>query len=224
MTSTTKEESNAPNSSEGKPNLAVSSALFTKASKDFFGKIVPKGDTLATKDIPTSKNPAPVNRGGSGGIFASFAKAKPTVKREGMDASVDSSTAFCTSTSAVVDSPMKDVSDDDEETYVPLPHDAKKDEEGDRKSRKAREAALAQMMEDDDEEPSLSIVLQDAPETEDLETVPHNILLTASQAPQEYTTVSDGKRRGRRRVMKKITIKDEEGYLGKHNNSLSLVP
>lgn len=32
--------------------------------------------------------------------------------------------------------------------------------------------------------------------------------------PAETTTVSDGRRRGRRRVMKKRTVKDEEGYLG----------
>jgi DNA polymerase delta subunit 3 len=32
--------------------------------------------------------------------------------------------------------------------------------------------------------------------------------------PEETITVSDGRRRGRRRVMKKKTVKDEEGYLG----------
>lgn len=30
----------------------------------------------------------------------------------------------------------------------------------------------------------------------------------------ETVTVSDGRRRGRRRVMKKKTVRDEEGYLG----------
>jgi DNA polymerase delta subunit 3 len=32
--------------------------------------------------------------------------------------------------------------------------------------------------------------------------------------PEETVTVSDGRRRGRRRVMKKKTVQDEEGYLG----------
>jgi DNA polymerase delta subunit 3 len=32
--------------------------------------------------------------------------------------------------------------------------------------------------------------------------------------PEETITVSDGRRRGRRRVMKKKTVQDEEGYLG----------
>lgn len=33
--------------------------------------------------------------------------------------------------------------------------------------------------------------------------------------PEETVTVAGGRRRGRRRVMKKKTMKDEEGYLGK---------
>lgn len=34
------------------------------------------------------------------------------------------------------------------------------------------------------------------------------------EEPEETVTVSDGRRRGRRRVMKKKTVQDEEGYLG----------
>jgi DNA polymerase delta subunit 3 len=34
------------------------------------------------------------------------------------------------------------------------------------------------------------------------------------QEPEETVTVTDGRRRGRRRVMKKKTVQDEEGYLG----------
>lgn len=32
--------------------------------------------------------------------------------------------------------------------------------------------------------------------------------------PAETVTVTNGRRRGRRRIMKKKTVKDEEGYLG----------
>ena len=32
--------------------------------------------------------------------------------------------------------------------------------------------------------------------------------------PEPTVTVENGRRRGRRRVMKKKTVKDEEGYLG----------
>jgi DNA polymerase delta subunit 3 len=36
--------------------------------------------------------------------------------------------------------------------------------------------------------------------------------------PEETVTVSDGRRRGRRRVMKKKTVQDEEGYLGMYQS------
>ena len=41
---------------------------------------------------------------------------------------------------------------------------------------------------------------------------PADALEDALTEPQ--TTVSDGRRRGRRKVLRKKTIKDEEGYLG----------
>lgn len=40
--------------------------------------------------------------------------------------------------------------------------------------------------------------------------------------PEPTVTVQNGRRRGRRRVMKKKTVKDEEGYLGKHSVPLNL--
>ncbi|KFY34573.1 hypothetical protein V494_06655 [Pseudogymnoascus sp. VKM F-4513 (FW-928)] len=188
--------------SEPKPDPAVSSMPSTKSSKGFFGKTVPKGVALAAKDTPAPKSTAAPSREGSGGIFASFAKAKqPTVKHEAVDVSQDS--------------PMKDVSDDEEETYVPPPSKPKKDAQEDRESRKSREAALMQMMEEDDEEeePSLPIVPKDSPEEEDTESIIPNAPPAASQEPQEHMEVSGGRRRGRRRVMKKVTTRDEEGYL-----------
>ena len=35
--------------------------------------------------------------------------------------------------------------------------------------------------------------------------------------PKEEVSVAGGRRRGRRQVMRKKTIKDEEGYLGKYS-------
>lgn len=40
--------------------------------------------------------------------------------------------------------------------------------------------------------------------------------------PEPSFTVQNGRRRGRRRVMKKKTVKDEEGYLGKYTRMLTL--
>lgn len=36
------------------------------------------------------------------------------------------------------------------------------------------------------------------------------------EEPEPTVTVQNGRKRGKRRVMKKKTVKDEEGYLGKH--------
>jgi len=41
--------------------------------------------------------------------------------------------------------------------------------------------------------------------------------------PEPTVTVSGGRRRGKRRVMRKKTIKDEEGYLGK-SSPLQTIP
>lgn len=40
-------------------------------------------------------------------------------------------------------------------------------------------------------------------------------------SPEPAVTVSGGRRRGRRKVMKKKTIKDEEGYLGLYPSSMA---
>lgn len=36
------------------------------------------------------------------------------------------------------------------------------------------------------------------------------------QEPKEHVVVENGRRRGKRKVMKKMMMKDEEGYLGNH--------
>lgn len=41
--------------------------------------------------------------------------------------------------------------------------------------------------------------------------------------PKEIVTVQGGRRRGKRKIMKKKTVKDDEGYLGKGLRRLSEV-
>lgn len=107
------------------------------------------------------------------------------------------------------DSPMKGVSDDDdeEETYVPpAPADMEIVNKS-RKERKENEEKLRQMMEMDDEDEEEEIKEIEEPEVVEKE---------ASVEKEVPPTVDGGRRRGRRRVMKKKTVKDEEGYLGKY--------
>ena len=45
---------------------------------------------------------------------------------------------------------------------------------------------------------------------------PDNADTPKEDEPEPPVTVENGRRRGKRRVMKKRTVKDEEGYLGKY--------
>lgn len=145
----------------------------------------------------------------SSSIFKSFAKAKPKLQREATDSSVGNSGVDSTAPSGQEDESMKDVSEDEEEDYIPLPQPTSKGVvDADRKSRKEREAALKKMMDEDDPEE------QPAPVPEAADPEPSRRDISISPQTEESIKLSDGRRRGRRRIMTKKTIKDEEGYLG----------
>jgi DNA polymerase delta subunit 3 len=60
--------------------------------------------------------------------------------------------------------------------------------------------------------------MPDAPAAEEKQTEasqPEQVETPKPDEPEPTVTVENGRRRGRRRVMKKKTVKDEEGYLGK---------
>ncbi|KAL2070398.1 hypothetical protein VTL71DRAFT_13424 [Oculimacula yallundae] len=185
-------------------------------ANDFFGKGKAKAKPAASSNASSKEstpNPPALNRDSSS-IFKSFAKAKPKLKREGTDSSAMESPAL----SAAEDSPMKDVvSDDEEDTFIaPVP--SKDIVDSDRKSRKEREAALKKMM-DDDEDEEEAVKPKAKPKRKEKEVVDvdedeeENEKEKSVEKEEIPTVVSDGRRRGRRRVMKKKTVKDEEGYL-----------
>lgn len=206
------------------PTKFVKQEKETKSSqpstaKDFFGKGKEKTKPESTEtggSAPSSKEstPAPTAappalKRDSSSIFKSFAKAKPKLKREETDSSAVESLAE--------DSPMRDIDDDDdeEETYVPPPQKVREETgegESDRKSRKAREAALKAMMEDSDGEEEVKVVKKPEVKEEEVDAETPDVEMKEETPPAPV--VSDGRRRGRRRVMKKKTVKDEDGYLG----------
>jgi DNA polymerase delta subunit 3 len=66
--------------------------------------------------------------------------------------------------------------------------------------------------------------MPDAPVTKETSTEtsqPKKAETPKEEEPEPTVTVQNGRRRGKRRVMKKKTVKDEEGYLGKHGLALS---
>lgn len=72
------------------------------------------------------------------------------------------------------------------------------------------------MYPDEPMEDAPSNPIDSAPETPQESTDQSQIVEPADE-PVETVTVTNGRRRGRRRVMKKKTVKDEEGYLGMLN-------
>ena len=58
--------------------------------------------------------------------------------------------------------------------------------------------------------------MPDAPVAEEKPSQPEKAETPKEDEPEPTVTVQNGRRRGKRRVMKKKTVKDEEGYLGKH--------
>lgn len=123
------------------------------------------------------------------------------------------------------------LSDDGEADEADIIQTKKKEEAADaemtRKSRKEREAELRRMMEDDDEdeneeeedkedEEPVDEEMEEAPEPEP---EPEPETKTEPKEDKEPTEVvsssGDGRRRGKRRVIQKKRILDDQGYMGK---------
>lgn len=63
--------------------------------------------------------------------------------------------------------------------------------------------------------------MPDAPVTKEMSTEasqPEKVETPKEDEPEPTVSVQNGRRRGKRRVMKKKTVKDEEGYLGRHDS------
>lgn len=151
-----------------------------------------------------TKKPAP-KRGASGGIMQSFAKAASMPKK--------TSQSKPAAAAAEADIQALALSDDGEDDSLAMP-EPQEETEAARKNRKDRQDALKRMMEEssEDEEPEK----EDTP-MEDAEEEPPAPEPEAKEdiAPAEViSSTGDGRRRGKRQVMKKKTVMDEQGYLG----------
>ena len=187
-------------------------------AKDFFGKGKDKAKPAGSSE-PSSKesipvpNPSTLKRESSS-IFKAFAKAKPILKREGTESSAGAEDGVMTD--------AVHFDEDDEETYVPPVQ--KEESTGDRKARKEREAKLRAMMEEDEDEDDEA---RPAPEPEPEPEEEEEEMILEHEKPKEepepMATVSGGRRRGKRRVMRKRTVKDDKGYLGELPVELSFL-
>ncbi|PKY05591.1 hypothetical protein P168DRAFT_325934 [Aspergillus campestris IBT 28561] len=153
---------------------------------------------------------APVKKE-KGNLFSSFAKAKPKQKKE------ESQTPAASGAESVGQNNTEDVVLDDaseEEAEELFPDSGKSTSTGTRESRKERQSRLRQMMEDDDEEMAdTEEPTEPEPEPVEEESKPIDQPPPSKPELKEDVRVQGGRRRGKRQVMKKKTVKDDEGYL-----------
>ncbi|KAL9124797.1 MAG: hypothetical protein Q9217_005916 [Psora testacea] len=146
-------------------------------------------------------------------ISKSFSNSKPKSKSEGTHSSAPSAAAandIHERTRVQEHGPMKDSSEDEQEEYF-----IANTESNARalKLREERAERLWRMMDENDED------MENPPE-EPAQAF-HSSEALEKPAPRDATSpeplieASGGRRRGRRKVVKKKTVKDEEGYLGK---------
>ena len=115
-----------------------------------------------------------------------------------------------------VDTPMSDDGEDDEK----MPQARAPQEPSGRKSKKEREDELKRMMDDDDEEAEEEDAEEERPDSPVEEpaeepTEEPQEAAPAKEEPKEIVSAStDGRKRGKRRVMKKKQVMDDQGYLG----------
>ncbi|KAJ5121524.1 uncharacterized protein N7515_009485 [Penicillium bovifimosum] len=168
----------------------------------------PKSEPSSAANSQTSSKPssktAPAKKGS---LFSSFAKAKPKAKAPTL--------AEPATTSASEDVVLDDASEEEAEELFPNSTDtaaAAAAAAANREARKEREERLKKMMDDDEDE-------ADDEEMPDVDEEPREPTPVEQPPPskpaelKEEVTVQGGRRRGKRQVMKKKTVKDEEGYL-----------
>ena len=170
---------------------------------------VPEKNTDATKK-KTATKPATIKRQPTD-LFKSFARGANKAKAASAESSAAASPAA--TTPAKEDESMGGMSDDDPDN--PIEDEEMEVEAGSGKSKKEREADLKAMMDMDDE--PMEDVEEDTNQGA-IDTLKESEAEDSQGAkqeePKETMTVENGRRRGRRRVMKKKTVKDDEGYLG----------
>ena len=139
-------------------------------------------------------------------IFKSFAKTQPPKPKD-----------VAKVVAPEEDVPMGGFSDDDDDEEEESQNDPWADESKappTGKSRNEREAELKAMMEREDESMDDGNPADDEAKDDEDSQGAIDKPAAAPDIPETTATVVNGRRRGRRRVMKKKTVRDEEGFLG----------
>lgn len=172
-------------------------------------RVIKKAESIIKKPTPALK------RGGSSGIMAAFSKAaakpKKNVKAEPERPSAEDTTM------ALSDDGEDGEDDEEVEMLKSKPRST-----AGTKTKKEREEELRRMMDDDDdeeeqeeeeEEEEVKSEKAESPEPEPMEEEP--VTEPVKEEKSEVVESStNGRRRGKRKVMRKKQIMDDQGYLG----------
>lgn len=197
---------------EAKTKPFATAAKAKEAEMKVESKPIPNNSTSEPEKKGVPK-PAQAKRQNSD-IFKSFAKGKTKGKQESQG-SAEASPA----PPAPEDEPMGGFSDDDDLVIDALEEQQPEVTALSGKSKKDREAELQAMMDQEDEPMDDA----DTPAEQADELVVDAADAPREEEPTETVTVENGRRRGKRRIMKKKKVKDEEGYLGTTFFSLFLL-
>ncbi|KAK1989284.1 DNA polymerase subunit Cdc27 [Colletotrichum cereale] len=154
----------------------------------------------ASSSIAATKKQAALpalKKSGSSGIMSSFAKAAAKASSKPQEAP-----------KSEIPAALSDDGEDDDED-IPA---ARSSANPRRKSRKDREAELKQMMEESEEEDEPE-EKEEEPEDEPMEEAPEPEAKPEPEPAEVVSSTGDGRRRGKRRIMKKKQIMDDQGYL-----------
>ncbi|KAK2034547.1 hypothetical protein LX32DRAFT_634368 [Colletotrichum zoysiae] len=192
----------APATKSVKKDHALSAAKL--ASPEPKTEPVKQETKASAKEAPSSNaatkkqaQPPALKKSGSSGIMSSFAKATAKASAKPKEAPTPD-----------IPAALSDDGEDDDED-IPA---AKPSANPGRKSRKDREAELKQMMEESEEEDEPE-KKEEEPADEPMEEAPDPEAQPEPEPAEVVSSAGDGRRRGKRRIMKKKQIMDDQGYL-----------
>ncbi|KAJ4300244.1 CDC27 protein [Collariella sp. IMI 366227] len=186
-----------PKSAFPKPTQASAPTKIKEEPKP--AQAVQETTDKSTSTGPAKKPAASLKRGASSGIMQAFSKAAskpPKVKKEEPKAEEPSI------------QPLSDDGDDDEEMPQPKPRST-----AGYKSKKQREEELKKMMEQEEEEEEEKASEPESPADEPMEEEPPAPEPVKEEEKEIVTASANGRRRGKRRVVHKKQIMDDQGYL-----------
>ncbi|KAK4165185.1 DNA polymerase subunit Cdc27 [Cladorrhinum sp. PSN259] len=157
---------------------------------------------MAEKPESTAKKPAPaLKRNASSGIMAAFSKAAAKPKKEVKQEPKKEEPP--------VQALSDDGEDDEEEVFESKPKSSSTS-----KTKKQREEELRRMMEDDeDEEMEEKSEKAESPEPEPMEEEPPAPEPVTEEKSEIVESTANGRKRGKRKVMRKKQVMDDQGYL-----------